>query len=67
MPLILAFHRLVGGWNFRRDRRESPQFLQVYFAAVRDSLDVATPGNCSSKKYGAEFHQRDLSSVFMTR
>ena len=36
------------GLGFRRDRRGSPQVLQVYFAAVRDSLDVAAPGDCSS-------------------
>ena len=34
--------------GFRRDRRGSTQVLQVYFAAVRDSLDVAAPGDCSS-------------------
>ena len=32
--------------GFRRGRL--PQVLQVYFAAVRDSLDVAAPGDCSS-------------------
>ena len=36
------------GLGFRRDRRGSPQVLQVYFAAGRDSLDVAAPGDCSS-------------------
>ena len=36
------------GLGFRRDRRGSPQLLQVYFAEVRDSLDVAAAGDCSS-------------------
>ena len=34
--------------GLRRDRRGSPQVLQVYFAAVWYSLDVAAPGDCSS-------------------
>ena len=36
------------GLGFRRDRRGSTQVLQVYFAAVRDSLDVPGPCDCSS-------------------
>ena len=39
--LILAFHR---GLGFRRDRRGSPQVLQVYFAALRDSLVTPQSG-----------------------
>ena len=35
-------------FGLRRYRRGSPQVLQVYFAAVRDSHDVAAPGECSS-------------------
>ena len=36
------------GLKFRRDRRGSPQVLQVYFAAMWGSLDVPAPCDCSS-------------------
>ena len=36
------------GLKFRRDRRGSPQVLQVHFAAMWDSLDVPAPCDCSS-------------------
>ena len=36
------------GLKFRRDRRGTPQVLEVYFAAMWDSLDVPAPCDCSS-------------------
>ena len=36
------------GLKFRRDRRGKPQVLQVYFAAMWDSLVVPAPCDCSS-------------------
>ena len=42
MPLSLAFHRMVWGWD------SDVIFFKFFFAAVRDSLDVAAPGDCSS-------------------
>ena len=47
-PDYTGISSLGVGLGFRRDRRESPQVLQVYFAAVRNSLVVAAPGHCSS-------------------
>ena len=45
---VPAFASLGVGLKFRRDRRGSPQVLQVYFAAMWYSLDVAPPSDCSS-------------------
>ena len=59
MPLILAFSSLRGELEFRRDRRESPQFLQVYFAAVRDSTTrkgVGTMLLLMSTRYRSSHH-----------
>ena len=47
-PVYTGISSLGVGLGFRRDRRESTQVLQVSFAAVRDSLDVAAPFVCSS-------------------
>ena len=47
-PAYPCMASLVAEREFRHDRRGSPQDLQVYFAAVRDSLDMAAPGDCSS-------------------
>ena len=47
-PDYTGISSLGVGLGFRRDRRGSTQVLQVYFAAVRDSLDVAAPGDFSS-------------------
>ena len=43
MPLTLAFHRMVWGWD-----SDVIFFKFFFFAAVRDSLDVAAPGDCST-------------------
>ena len=47
-PDYTGISSLGVGLGFQRDRRESTQVLHFSFAAVRDSLDVAAPGDCSS-------------------
>ena len=48
MPLTLACHRLVQGWDSDVIAEDHHMFCKCYFAAMWDSLHVAAPGDCSS-------------------